>query len=1161
MRGGASHARFSRSTFPFLFAAVSFAIEVPIKPAFAGNECGAPAGVVTCGSGSYSPLGITYDPFNGTLNVETGAVINRAAGTDFDGIYVHGASGAPLTVNLANGVVINTEGLHANGLEVEGFANITITSAANITVNATSTDFLGTNGVLGRIRDNTSNGNITINQLQDSTITVIGDDGSGLYGINAGSGSVTVTSSGSVSTTGIAGYGLNAWNTGNGTDTTVILNATGTVATDGDLSVGLYSLNGGHGNAFVYADGKVTTNGFSSDGALADIDNSTMTGKAQVVLSNTANIHVMGDASRGAWALNWGVSGDAIITSAGTVVTDGADSYGLESEIRYDPARRVSYSSGNAIVSLQDRGTVVTKGTSAYGIYANSQGFGAATVTMDSGSSVTTTGMLADGVRGESLFGMTSLTQATGAPITVSGAQAFGVNLIGNQAAFADLRGTISSSGEYGVGASSFSNAGPAEIAISAGATVTGGWQADIASLGGTTNRPSTGVLIGSNVSSQLTNLGTIGAGSDRAIADIGRYQATTGNLVIDNAGLVTGFIELAAGRTNVFNNNASGVFDVRHFADTDGDGARDTKRVSISDFGAATSTFNNRSGATVRLAPVVGETKIEAAGYYTPTTGIDSRPLEASYYTLGRSGVVQGQLTNLGTFHNAGIIDLRGSATGNTLVMTGNASAGGVAGNGVFISDGGRLLLNAVLNGGVAPGGQTGSFSDVLVVDSTKMGTGATTITIDRREGAGAATPGNGILLVEVRDKAAGASAPGVFVLNGDYVVNGQQAVVKGAYAYNLFQNGVAGDSADGNWYLRNSGLAPNVPVYEEYPKVIQPLLNVPTLQQRVGNRYWNAPAPRAPQTVFCKDPAKKYQCALTDEQASYYVNPDGTVIFESNGVWGRVEAGYGRYQPSQSTSGANYNANTQKIQVGRDGLFFEGASGKLVGGITGNYGHVSADVTAAGSKGHIRADGYGLGGTLTWYGTNGFYADAQAQATWFVSDLNSATLGGKLIDGNKGFGYTLSLETGQRIALDKHWTMTPQAQLIYLDARFDSFTDRFGSAVSLSDGASLRGRIGLALEHQERWKQDNGTVSRIGSYGIANLYNEFRDGTRVNVSGTTLASRDDRLWGGLGIGGSYNWNDDKYSIYGQVVANTGLAHLGDSLDIGGTIGLRVKW
>jgi fibronectin-binding autotransporter adhesin len=145
----------------------------------------------------------------------------------------------------------------------------------------------------------------------------------------------------------------------------------------------------------------------------------------------------------------------------------------------------------------------------------------------------------------------------------------------------------------------------------------------------------------------------------------------------------------------------------------------------------------------------------------------------------------VQGQFVNLGTFHNAGVIDLRGSAAGNTLVITGNAAAGGPAGDGVFVSDGGRLLLNTVINASGAQGSRTGSYSDVLVLDSTRMGTGATSITIGGREGDGGTTSGNGILLVEVRDKAAGASAPGVFVLDGDMVVNGQQALIKGAYTY----------------------------------------------------------------------------------------------------------------------------------------------------------------------------------------------------------------------------------------------------------------------------------------------------------------------------------------------------------------------------------------
>ena len=44
-----------------------------------------------------------------------------------------------------------------------------------------------------------------------------------------------------------------------------------------------------------------------------------------------------------------------------------------------------------------------------------------------------------------------------------------------------------------------------------------------------------------------------------------------------------------------------NGMFDLRHFADTNGDGVRDTLRVAISDLGGPDSTFENNG--TLALA------------------------------------------------------------------------------------------------------------------------------------------------------------------------------------------------------------------------------------------------------------------------------------------------------------------------------------------------------------------------------------------------------------------------------------------------------------------------------------------------------------------------------------------------------------------------------
>ena len=79
--------------------------------------------------------------------------------------------------------------------------------------------------------------------------------------------------------------------------------------------------------------------------------------------------------------------------------------------------------------------------------------------------------------------------------------------------------------------------------------------------------------------------------------------------------------------------------------------------------------------------------------------------------------------------------------------------------------------------------------------------------------------------------------------------------------------------------------------------------------------------------------------------------------------------------------------------------------------------------------------------------------------------------------------------------------------------------------------------------------------------AYGIANLYYEFLDGTEVDVAGLAVESRPERLWGGLGLGGTHNWDDDKYSIYGEVWVDTSLQSFADSYALNGTAGFRVRW
>jgi len=517
---------------------------------------------------------------------------------------------------------------------------------------------------------------------------------------------------------------------------------------------------------------------------------------------------------------------------------------------------------------------------------------------------------------------------------------------------------------------------------------------------------------------------------------------------------------------------------------------------------------------------------------------------LESNLSVDGSSSFVgkgdgEGIYTIAGNVTNAGTITTQDGAAGDVLTIAGN-----------YTGEGGKLLIDTVLNGDT-------SESDRLAVAGDTSG--VTNVAVTNVGGVGAQTV-EGIKIIEV-----GGASEGKFSLLGDYTHEGEQAVVGGAYAYKLYQGGVS-TPTDGDWYLR-SQLKPvdpvdpvdpqpeeplyqaGVPTYESYAQSLLGLNGVSTLQQRVGNRFW-------------ANNGNHVIAQGADPVGTPYAAPEEAgVAIEGNGVWGRIEGAHNSIEPRFSTSRTDYDQNILKLQAGLDGLLLENEGGKLIGGVTVHYAHGKTKTNSVYGDGEISTDGYGFGGTLTWYGENGFYLDGQGQLTWYRSDLSSNLANATLAGGNDGFGYALSVEGGKRIAIDPAWSVTPQAQLVYSSVDFDAFTDTFGSRVSIDRGDSLQGRLGLTLDHESSWQNANGQLDRAHVYGIANLYYEFLEGTKVDVAGVSFASEQDRLWGGLGIGGSYNWNDDKYSIYGEGLVNTSLNNFGDSYSIKGQAGFKVKW
>lgn len=328
-----------------------------------------------------------------------------------------------------------------------------------------------------------------------------------------------------------------------------------------------------------------------------------------------------------------------------------------------------------------------------------------------------------------------------------------------------------------------------------------------------------------------------------------------------------------------------------------------------------------------------------------------------------------------------------------------------------------------------------------------------------------------------------------------------------------------------------------------------MQQLNRLPSLQQRVGNRYWSGASNR---TIEQGDGPSPSDVAPS---------PGSGVMVDNNGVWARVSGSHSRVGTDMTTTQARQKVNALVLQSGLDGMFYEGETGKLVGGINGNYGRATSTITSVHGNGKVTTESWGLGGALTWYSDNGFYADGQVQMNWFTNEYNSTTARRGLANKQKALGFAVSAEAGRRFDLDEYWSVTPQAQLMWSSVGMQSFRDVWNNEISMNDSQSLIGRGGVSLDYRNSWQGNDGQLVRTNVYGIANLYRDFKKETSLLIANTRFAVQHERTWGGLGLGGTYSWAGDRYSVYGEATANTSLNNFGKNYELLGNVGFRVKW
>jgi len=654
-------------------------------------------------------------------------------------------------------------------------------------------------------------------------------------------------------------------------------------------------------------------------------------------------------------------------------------------------------------------------------------------------------------------------------------------------------------------------------------------------------------------LSNQVSGLGDVtkdGAGTTVFAAN----NTFSGGLTVKGGTAQAGIADNAFGSGNVTVRGGARL-DLNDLNETVGSLIGETTGDGNIDLGSGTLTLNQNlhgdfsgtiSGTGGLTKNGDGDLVLYGVNTYAGATSVNRGDLvqgvAGGFSSASAFAVAKGASIQLGGFETT----IAGLANGGDVFFGG---MGGTVLNiaGDYAGNDGTLHMSAVL-------GDDDSLADRMNVSGNTSGTSK--IDITNRKGFGDKTV-NGIEIINI-----GGNSDGVFTLNGDYTTRDGKAgiMTDSAYAYTL-QKGSGSGNEDGNWYLVSQyekpdpdchdtdtcpvppeRFSPAAPVYETYNATLQALNKLPTLQQRVGERYVNA-----------------------DSNASASASTNQALAGEtdSKAIWGRIEGAHNRLEVGSTAGTLHQDINTVILQAGVDGQFYEGENGRLIAGITGQYGKARSNIdnrTGDGS-GSIDTQGWGLGATATWYGNSGFYVDAQAQANWYDSDLGVDAVNPTLANGNKGFGYALSLEAGQRIAIDQNWSLTPQAQLMFSSVDFDTFKDTYGARISNRDGDSLTGRLGLAASYANAWKGEDGLMVNTSVYGIANLYQEFLGDARMNYAGTHMATDSDGTWGGIGAGGTYAWADNKFAIYGEGSINTSLNHFADSYAIKGNLGFKVKW
>ncbi|MCL2657798.1 MAG: autotransporter outer membrane beta-barrel domain-containing protein [Betaproteobacteria bacterium] len=1144
----------------------------------ASVELNTAASIQVNGSG-VSANGILASAVNGSVTVANSGTINTQ-GTSVNGIVAFAVGGA---VAVTNSGAIDTQGTSADGIQTYAAGgNVTVANAGSLTVEGSSS-----HGIHAYTTANASTaGNVNVNnsgliQSGLNTSAVHNTDSDGIFALSTtagagATGNVTVTNTAGITAIGDASSGIYAYtgSTGAGAAGAVTVTNSGAISVNGAASDGINAsstvgtASAGAGNVSVNNSGVIQSGlgtpaaNDASDGIRAYSTTAGAGATGNVSVTNRADIATYGNLSHGIQAYTQstgtGAAGNvSIISTAGTITTSGDQSIGIYAALPLDPVTGAPVSGTMGAVTVNNNSDIITSGsTYAGGIYAKSLqsvmviNNGAITTngggTQDNGIDASTAGGGADGVvtvintgaittnapgsagiwaySGDGDITVTNTGKiitngAGGGPLAQSDgihAESTGVGNVAVTSIGADITTAGGGSGNDGIAA--LTVGGTASISLRNGTVSVAGDAAGLMAKGGTSasitidalsvvHGGTKGGVVTDGVAQSVNNAGVIDALNDQAIIGDASTDATI-NITNASTGVITGAVNAVSSVVAMTND---GVWNLRNLADTNGDGVRDTLAVSVSNLGVSGGNSITNNGL-ITLQGGAAAT-LNATGAYN--TGYSAN-------TMALNGPVQAQILGVQTFTNNGVINLQGnSGVGNVLVISGGATPG-VSGGGVYVANAGsQLRLNTVIN----EGGPINSRSDMLVVDSTRLGTGATTIVINPVNTNGVLTTGNGIELVRVLDSTH--SAAGVFQL--------PSRIAAGAYEYLLYQGGAdAATAGDGNWYLRSDlmdagpgpkppGPGPSAPDYRQEVPVY---MTAPALANWMGLAMLGTYHDRVGE-----DRPDQWDADESVQASAAGASGDNQAEKKPKAAWGRVIGVTGSLDNGDggrnfSSGGPSYNYDISAIQLGVDLLRAKhDNNSRDIAGLYLGMMWGRADVNQVYSEnraGTVKMDGYTFGGYWTHKGPSEWYIDAVLQGTRYANaEARSVdTLLNQKISPN-GWGVAASLEGGYPFALGKGWSLEPQAQLIYQRISLDGDSDMYGY-VDFGNTATWYGRLGARLAKD--WMNEEGKKATI--WARANLWHSFGSNpdtafSALNGMGNVSLTTDlGSTWGQLGLG-----------------------------------------